>query len=234
VLSREGHPTLKPVTAGYESFRGTGFLIGKNVLVTCWHCVSPDIDDEDTFAVAVRWSDADKRSRKVPPNSTYFVRNLYDIQQDLNGTDLATAKVDLNPEKLTLGEDNLGYGSSLWTFGFPNTRDLPHPERGRSITLQGRYLQGYLTRTFWNETPHFGQVPSYELHMPAPIGLSGAPICELGTENVVGVIYGAHSTGNMAELEQLTTFAAAHMNRTLRDLRGFATEGLPLAEYLSS
>lgn len=233
VVSRGGPPIPKPVKGGSQSFTGTGFLIGRNVLVICWHCVSAELEDDDTYAVAVPWSESQKRSGEAPPDSTYYVKNLHDIQRDPSGADLATARVGLDPVGLSLGaDDSLALGTDLWTFGYPLTDDLPHQQSGRSISLNARFLKGYLTRDFWNEVPVFGRTATYELDMPSPKGLSGAPLVKHGSFEVVGVIYGAKSAGNMAQLEKLTTFAVAHMGRTLRNLRGIATQGRPLAEYL--
>ncbi len=233
VVSREGYPTPVPIKGGYQSFRGTGFLIGRNVFVTCWHCVSAELEEEATYAVSVPWSEAQRRSGAAPPDSTYYVLPLHDIQPDPSGYDLATARVELNPVGLSLGvEDSLALSSDLWTFGYPLTDDLPHQQSGRSITLHPRFLKGYLTRDFWNDVPSFGRTPSYELDMPSPEGLSGAPLVKHGSLEVVGVVYGAKSTGNMAQLEMLTTFAVAHMGSTLKALRGIATQGHTLTEYL--
>lgn len=233
VVRREGYPTPTAIKGGYQSFRGTGFLIGRNVLVTCWHCVSAELEEEDMYAVAVPWSEAQMQSGVAPPDSTYYVLPLHDIQQDPSGADLATARVGLNPVGLSLGDDDsLPLSSDVWTFGYPLTSDLPHQQSGRSITLNGRSLKGYVTRDFWNEVPNFGRTPSYELDMPSPEGLSGAPLVKYSSLEVVGVVYGATSSGNMGQLERLTTFAVAHMGSTLRTLRGIATQGHTLAEYL--
>ncbi len=233
VVNRKGYPTPMPIKGGYQSFMGTGFLIGKNVLVTCWHCVSAELEEENTYAVAVPWSEAQMRSGAAPSDSTYYVLPLHDIQRDPSGADLATARVELDPVGLSLGaDDSLALSTDLWTFGYPLTSDLPHQESGRSITLSPRLLKGYLTRDFWNEVPNFGRTASYEVDMPSPEGLSGAPLIKHGSLEVVGVVYGAKSTGNMAQLERLTTFAVAHMGSALKALRGIATQGHPLAEYL--
>lgn len=248
VVSREGYPTPKPIKGGWQSFRGTGFLIGKNVLVTCWHCVSAELEDDDTYAVSLPIRYAERLKGEVPPDSQYVVANLQDIAQHPAGADLATARVSLDPVGLSLGRDTtLPFGAEFWTFGYPLTDDVPHPESGRALTLNGRYLKGYLVRDFWNEVPGFGQTPSYELDMPAPRGLSGSPIVRYGSSEVIGVVYGVKESETIeqfAEVKesgerrpqvvQLTTFAAAHHNRTLRNLQGPATQGLPLAEYLQT
>ncbi|HLL40977.1 MAG TPA: hypothetical protein VK357_15130, partial [Rubrobacteraceae bacterium] len=59
-----------------------------------------------------------------------------------------------------------------------------------------------------------------------------APLVKYGSMEVFGVVYGAKSTGNMAQLERVTTFALARMGRTLMALRGAASQSRPLAEYL--
>ena len=68
--------------------------------------------------------------------------------------------------------------------------------------LAGRYLQGYVTRSFAYEHQEFGRITSYELDMPAPTGLSGAPLLKVGTMEVYGVIYGSHSVETIEQLRQ--------------------------------
>ncbi len=50
-----------------------------------------------------------------------------------------------------------------------------------------QFFRGYITRTlFFSENREYENIPYYEINMPFPKGLSGAPIC---TENmeVIGI-----------------------------------------------
>jgi hypothetical protein len=68
------------------SFHGTGFLIGKQVFVSCWHCLDKSLPADQFYAALVRI------------NGGYRAVALIEPERDRNGTDLATAKVTLNPE----------------------------------------------------------------------------------------------------------------------------------------
>lgn len=235
-VSREGYPEPR-------SFRGTGFLIGKNVLVTCWHCVREPLGDDETYAAAFP---AQYAGTALPADTTYIIEHLSDIEQDPRGLDLATARVPQNPAFLTLG-DGLGLpsGTGVWAYGFPLTEESRNEDGSLRVTLGGRYLQSYKMRDFYNEVAGFGRTPSTELDMPAPAGLSGAPVVRMGTTQVVGVVYGQkdaetieqfarrdESGQRTPEVVRVTSFAVAHYESTLPQLSGTATGGVPLAEYL--
>jgi hypothetical protein len=84
--------------------------------------------------------------------------------------------------------------------------------------------------------------------MPAPGGLSGAPLLKKPSHEVVGVIYGDHDVGTIdqlaridpatgertPEVQRVVTFALAHFTETIKNLQGVATDSLPLAEYLKT
>ncbi len=107
-------------------------------------------------------------------------------------------------------------------------------------------LEGYITRSFYFEHLQYGVVPSYELDMPAPQRLSGAPLFSAVTGEVVGVVYGTNDVGlveefssvnpetgeRKPEIHRIVSFALAHYTDTLRLLTGDATQGLALAEYV--
>jgi len=161
------------------------------------------------------------------------------IEQDANGTDLATASIALEPTLgLVLTGDAVPYGTDVWTFGYPLTRgpyplSEEDPTLGKQIKLERRYLKGYVTRAFEYDDPGFGHTPSYELDMPAPSGLSGAPIMERPSKSVVGVLFKEYYRGDASERSR-TTFALAHYTETLANLRGSVTQGLTLSEYLGT
>jgi hypothetical protein len=224
------------------SHEGTGFLVGKNVLVTCWHCVRADLEGKLAYAVA-----------KQLPEGRYVLSPLVNIQQDPTGTDLATARVAFKPEMgLTIADNPVpSYGTDIWSFGYPLTDVQAQPEMQtrKHFLLNGRYMQSYVMRTFYNDWPGFGRIPSYEIDMPALAGMSGAPIVRTGSTEIIGVLYGRNDaetieefgsrdpeTGELLtpEIVRMTYFAAAHFTNTLKNLRGEATDGRPLLEYLRS
>ena len=118
VVKREGYPTPK-------GFKGTGFLIGKNVFVTCPHCVSDPIKEDETYGVAFPREYAGHVENDIP-GAQYVIRNLHDIEHDPTGLDLATARIGFNPVGLTLREDDdIAIGEDVWTFGFPLQKTYP-------------------------------------------------------------------------------------------------------------
>ena len=222
------------------SHEGTGFVLGKNVFVTCWHCLRTELQDQLRYTAAKEH------------NGQYTLYPLVDIQQDPRAMDLATARVSLESEMgLSIAEGSVAsYGTDIWSFGYPLTTFQAHPERqtGKRFTLNGRYMQSYVMRTFYNDAPPFGQTASYELDMPALAGMSGAPIVQVNSREVIGVLYGRNDAETIEEfgsrdpdtgerltpeVVRVTSFAAAHFIDTLKSLRGKATQGLPLFDFLS-
>lgn len=241
VVKRSGYPTPK-------GYKGTGFLIGRGVFVTCHHCVADPVDEEETYAVLVPIEYAPEL-RNEAPDAQYAVSTLQDIEQDATGLDLATARVNLEPIGLRLAEEGIRtMGEDVRTYGYPLTEDLPHPEEGRAIGLNGRYLKGYSTCNYSMDVPDYRSTPSEELDLPAPRGLSGAPVIRMDSLEVIGVLYGTKDTGTIEEfsrvdevtgertpeLQRITTFAVSHMFDSIYNLSGRATEGMPLGQYLRS
>jgi hypothetical protein len=222
----------KPVSA--EEFRpvrfaGTGFVAVPYVFVTCWHCVPDELPEDQTYVV---YRD-DERT----------VHQLRQITQDPSGWDLASASVDIPswpPFALVATPPDVT-GLDVGTMGYPGT----HHERQLDGTLrfkqQGRYFQGCISRTFMYVPPKGGApIPSYEITMRAPHGLSGAPLIATAPEyrgQVIGVIYGEHPPfGSQSEPGEIplppTVFALAHYFDTLMALRGPATSDRPLSELV--
>jgi hypothetical protein len=48
-----------------KGFMGTGFLLGKNVFVTCHHCVAQRLEDGDRYVVALSWEFVHPRPKEV-------------------------------------------------------------------------------------------------------------------------------------------------------------------------
>lgn len=219
-----------------KCFQGTGFIIAPNLFVTCWHCVRAHLPDGGAYAAVIERGEGQ-----------YQALYLDNVAQDVNGTDLATANIELKPTaELTLADHDLAYGTDVWTFGYPLTDERRGPSGGLRFTLNARYLQGYVTRSFYFQHPEYGPTPSYELDMPTPKGLSGAPLVRNRSREVVRVIYGTNDAGSIEhfaridpqtgerepEIQRIVSFGLAHHTHTIRNLRGPATEGLPLGEYV--
>jgi hypothetical protein len=114
-------------------------------------------------------------------------------------------------------------------------------DRSVRFDQQGRYFQGYVSRAFDYIAPSGDTlIPSYEIDMRCPKGLSGAPLVVTTSEyrgQVIGVIYGAHTPfGTESEAGDIqlptTVFALAHYFDTLMALRGPATSDRPLSELV--
>lgn len=218
-------------------FHGTGFVIAKNLFVTCWHCVNSPLQDNDLYVVVIG-----------SPAGNNEVLPLNNIEKDRNGHDLATANLEHEPTcELALASENALCGTDVYTFGYPHHEKERLQSGGLRFKFRGRYLRGYVTRIFNYEDKTFGQMPSYELDMPAPSGLSGAPIVKVGSRQVLGVVYGNNDVDSIEELASIdsetgerqpeivrrVSFGLAHNTDTLRNLRGAATQDVPLAEYIS-
>ena len=209
-------------------FAGTGFIAAPHVFVTCWHCVSDELPEEQTYAV-LRYPDG-------------TVHQLSLIVQDPSGSDLASAHVDIPtwpPFDLVVAPPDVT-GLNVGTIGYPGTHPEEQPDGTLRFDQQGRYFQGYVSRAFTYNPPGQRPVRSYEIDMPCPRGLSGAPLIVTTPEyrgHVIGVIYGAHppfgTESEAGEIKLATTvFALAHYFDTFMALRGPATSDRPLSELV--
>lgn len=210
-------------------FAGTGFLLSPGLFVTCAHCV-PALPDGEVYGAGVPDADGGR--------TAYY---LADIQADPSGADLATARIGLQgPSAYRLYADMSAQQCDVGTLGFPGTWFKTSSSGQRTFDQQERYFQGYITRSFYYEPPDGRKpIPSFEIDMPAPQGLSGAPLISTDPSNrgeIIGVIYGAHPPFGL-QGEGGTTlpplvFALAHYHETLMNLRGVATGDRPLRELL--
>lgn len=217
-------------------FSGTGFIIAPHLFVTCWHCVRAPLEKGEYYGV----------SREIG-NGFMAALKLQDVSQDGNGSDLATANLlEVKNAEFTLADKNVRAGDPVRTFGYPLT-DMIGDSKNPSFALAQRVLRGYVTRSFHYEHPGFGRTPSYELDMRAPQGISGGPLFNEVTGQVVGVVYGTlaaevteeyarilDSGEKQPEVRRIFSFALAHMTDTLRNATGSATRGLKVAEYIKA
>lgn len=216
-------------------FAGTGFVLfaqAADVFVTCWHCVNQPLDEGYEYRVA--FSD---------PSGSKRALQLNFLEQDRNGSDLATAIVmDIPRSPFHLAEKATETADWVRTYGYPLTRKVLLATGSPSFALDARYLEGYVTQAFVHERPGWGSTPSYELDMPTPAGLSGAPLIDKQTGLITGVIYGGRDTYAITELatvdprsgeqrpevQRIVNFGLAHYLPTLRNCIGMATGGRPL------
>lgn len=173
---------------------------------------------------------------------------LAKLEQDGNGSDLATSMIDQQSTPFRLATANLSAMDHVRSYGYPLTDTRQRDDNSLRFVLHGRYLEGYVTQVFNYEHHQYGTVPSYELDMPVPGGLSGAPLFSAATGEVVGVVYGTndvslveeYSSVNLdtgerrPEIHRICSFALAHYTETLRNLTGQATHGLTLREYVKA
>jgi hypothetical protein len=173
-------------------FCGTGFLIANGLLITCWHVVKPELPNGQRYCVAVN------------EGTTYSVFFLQNVQQDLNGSDLATATVHLDASiGLTLARDDVILGGAVWTYGYPLTDVKSLPEGDLHFRVNPRFMRGHVMRHFNYDHAEYGNVPSYELNIPAPQGISGAPLVKNDMLEVVGVVYGNNDVATIEEFAHI-------------------------------
>lgn len=216
-------------------FCGTGFIIANGLLITCWHTVKAELQNDQRYG-AVIWE-----------GTGHSVSFLFNVQQDLNGTDLASANVHLGASiGLALAKDDVTLGGVVWTYGYPLTDVRSLPEGDLHFQLNPRFMRGYVMRSFYYQHMEYGRVNSYELSIPAPEGLSGAPLLKEGTLEVLGTVYGNNDVATIEqfgrmdpatgkrepEIQRIVSFGLAHHLDTLKALTGVATHNAALGEYL--
>jgi hypothetical protein len=204
-------------TAGVH---GSAWLASSGLVVTCRHCLPSPLPEGHVVAVAVK-----------SETGSYQAYPLYAVEADPRGFDLATARVDLScddPLPLYAGVGKIGM--PVWSFGYPMPSLRPEPGLRVGVSIYPRYLQGYVTRRFLGDPATF---PKLELDMPAPPGLSGAPLVLRGSDQVVGIVFGRQTVQVPDEdPAPLYHFGLAMDRETLDGLRGAATGGKELAEVL--
>ena len=144
--------------------------------------------------------------------------------------------------ELVLACNNIPLGDRVSTFGYPFRESLS--ETNPNFVVNGRYLEGYVVRRFRREDAT--QTPCYEL-LPAPAGLSGAPILRINSRELVGIVIGQASVATVEEfarvdpatgertpeVHRVQSFAVAIDTATLRDHRSAATDGARLSEIVA-
>lgn len=212
--------TLRP-GVGIQRVAGTGFFLGRDIFVTCWHCILGAAVDE-TFAASVR----------DPATGKFHALPLTNLDRDSNGADLALANVPTSPQPpLRLSDGRALQGEVVWSYGYPLVDTRQGNERDVIWRVTGRLLRGYVTQGTELTLSHGGLQLVYELDMPCPPGLSGAPLMLPDTREVVGVVQGDHTD---TRGERVTTFGLALDLDVLSTARGSATRGATLRAHLRS
>jgi hypothetical protein len=173
-----------------DAFLGTGFLLSGGIFLTAWHVV-----EQALILVALSVS-CSRSTGRVSLNADYAP--IHAFATDEHQTDLAIGYVRrLGGPGLELTRVQAAPGEDVCTWGFPL---MPPPQRrehdGAKVfgDMAPRYLQGYITRTAAVERPD-GTAPAViEMDMPAPAGVSGAPLLRKGRGEVIGVIIGESVT----------------------------------------
>jgi hypothetical protein len=150
------------------AFAGTGFAIEGGYFVTCWHCVAAPLDEDEAYVALVKSA----RPTDLPAG----LMRLHDLAQDANGSDLALARVTSNVTPgLVLARTQARQGESVSTWGYPLIPPPEaRPEDGQLVfELNARFLKGYVTQIFNFSMPDGRTIPTIEIDMPAPAGLSG-------------------------------------------------------------
>ena len=205
---------------------GTGFTFGEQTVVTCWHCVSGPLKDDEFYAAVTRSVGTDAQ-----PYDSYW--GLNDLEQDANGSDLALARIDTTVDiHLTLGTDNASWGEDVVACGYPMPLNTVNVKTQQPlIDTNASVYKGYVSRIRSNDFPGQPETRLYELDMPAPPGMSGSPVFRSGTLEVVGVIVSEQGY-EVPGTNRQTVFAYAHHLWVLQAAKGAATDNLPLSEYL--
>ncbi|WP_297649661.1 hypothetical protein [Pseudonocardia sp.] len=216
-------------------FCGSAFIVHGGILVTCRHCFEDyPLKADEWYGALYEASDGERTALR-----------LEKISYEPSGVDLATAFCGINGSPLALVSDLPGIGHDVASFGYPGTYGaIPDGHISGKLRFQqeARWLEGYITRGFVYERPSDGKkVRSWEVDMPAPQGLSGAPLLLLNapgvTPTIVGVVYGTHTAksdpGSADALPSGYPFALAHYFDSLHNLRGEALGSESLGEYMT-
>ncbi len=214
--------TSKPV-----SFRGTGFLVAPNIFITCWQCVGDTLHEKQRYAVMLK------------EGSGYSIHNLLNIERHNEGLDLAIAQVDLAYEGLRISAREALSGEEVIAYGYSPGEGVFAEGQISISRLNPRLIHGHITRSFYYSHPGFVQTYTYELNMPMPNGIYGAPVIKPATNEVVGVIFGVLDIpkagcprGNYSGIrssaareDQMMTLGLAHHTDNLKNLQGMPTSG---------
>lgn len=219
---RLGYGEYQPI-----AITGSGFTFGEGTFLTCWHCVSRPLDPNEAYCAAVR-------SEGIYTQTYDRAFELTDLQRAANGADLAIARVGFTVDPvLPLATTPAAWGEDVVSCGYPLPLNSVDPDGGQpKLETNASLLRGYVTRIRPDDRPGWRAIRAYELDMPAPPGLSGAPLFRPDPFEVVGVVYREHDVV-VSEADYPITFSLAHHLTTLREAQAGATDNLPLQAFLA-
>jgi len=161
-------------------------------------------------------------------------RFLGNIEQHSEGLDLATAQVDfVYDQGLHICAREALPGAEVVAYGYSPVEDAFAGGQILDSRPNFRLMHGHITRSLQYSSPGFGRTYSYELNMPMPNGIYGAPVIKPASNEVVGVIFGVldmpkagrlqsvnNETGSSKDREkQMMTFGLAHHTDNLQFLQ---------------
>jgi len=204
---------------------GTGFTFGDGTFITCWHCVTDDLPEDEIYGVPTSWNGA----------TAVGAHRLTNVERDGNGTDLALARIDLfHGSGFHLAEKAAAFGEEIVTFSYPLSENTVSPDRGANlIRIQSRVFRGYVMSIVDDDIHSRRSSPLYELDMPAPLFSSGSPLFRTQPFEIVGAVLGERGSGFEGEDFGLRYSVAHHLD-VLSNAFGEITDGLPLSGYLAS
>lgn len=156
---------------------GTGFLIGKNIVITASHVISKYYDDSSNCLINIIPIKAGI-SKKIPVkkvlgNESNKYISLLEIEDEL----------DIVPLKFTLGYE-IKRGDEYFTFGYPRVKRMYRGQLNNKISTNINISQS--RKVDWELNLSTERVEEYE-------GLSGAPV--IINNNLVGIVQ-TESTAN--------------------------------------
>jgi hypothetical protein len=187
-----GRPADSDAPWDIQAVLGTAFAV-RDQVVTAWHCVRIAQEAGMDVGLAVQQPVEGKLKEKFV--AVHFTRSVA-------GHDLAVGRIPWSPAP----EPRLGGpphdGMDVFTYGFPLSDTRQDPDSGlRIFTVGRRLLKGYVVRTTVLEIPGYPNAVGSELDMPAPGGLSGAPVFRTpsssGTDlDLIGVVHSQISSAD--------------------------------------
>jgi hypothetical protein len=182
---------------------GTGFTFGNGIFVTCWHCVSGDLESETYYGIGYG-------DDMVLPDQAAMLGNVTRVS---SGADLALATVGITVSPvLRVGTDRPTWGSDVIGLGVPLPDNTIDPvTKNPLIRTQHRVLKGYISSVANHSTGGAREAKYFELGMPVPRWASGSPLLDAETLEIVGVLAG-EKTSEIGDSGAFTVGLAVHLD----------------------
>ena len=213
-----GNGSYSPIGA-----TGTGFTFGEGTFITCGHCVTQGLPEDEVYGVPIELNG-------IPASGVAVLAN---ISRDENGADLAVANVGISSNRgFHLADEPALWGEEVVSFCYPLTENTVNPKTGEPlIKTQARVFRGYVISVIDGDMHDRRPTRVYELDMPAPKWSSGSPVFRLNPFELVGVVQGQRSSA-VGDDDFGFEYSLAHHLEVLSNIRGDATGGKSLAEVL--